>query len=213
MLELVNNTGKTHYDTTTHKFEQTPDDYMLTCYKHPDIEVIDYALLEKLIDYISDCQQYDKSKGFIQILKENNENMFEYFLKNKSDKYTEINSDVDATEFIHSYDKFKSIQQSGFYSGNIFDIFLTNEFGYRMNAETFGAWYAQQRLGCSYLTNKCINKDLLPFGIGIVTKFVTFDNVTYEFIIKISLIELESDTSKVTYVQDQSVIKVEILKY
>jgi hypothetical protein len=102
----------------------------------------------------------------------------------------------------------------GLYSGNDYfyywDYFLNCKFDEHFE---FGDFLGRSTLGCEYYTNGSILKELLPNGIGLVFKLITSNDITYEFIIKMSLVEIEEDSTRVTYDKDKSKITVDISSY
>jgi hypothetical protein len=79
------------------------------------------------------------------------------------------------------------------------------------NAETFREELAKMALGYEYLTGS-VSKSLFPHGIGL--KFViSTSDISYEYVIKMSLHELEDNTDRVTYDKDKSKLDISLRVY
>jgi hypothetical protein len=159
--------------------------------------------------YIEKCwEEFDK----------NNKNIFKEFLSKEID-YVVINKDKSYYEnynriFDLTIDQIKDIKHNGFYSGNdFFGLCTRNFFSYNYSNDTFGKFLIEQTLGCQYNQNGYINKELLPDGIGLIFKIETDDNIVFEFIIKMSLKELENDNSKITFDKEKSKININVNIY
>jgi hypothetical protein len=79
------------------------------------------------------------------------------------------------------------------------------------NAETFREHLAKMTLGCEFQTGS-ISKSIFPHGIGL--KFViSTSDISYEYVIKMSLHELEDDKERVTYDKDKSKLEISLRVY
>lgn len=107
----------------------------------------------------------------------------------------------------------KAIHCNGLHTGSDFNehwnIFLMFTFDENFD---FGDTLAKNTLGYQYFNNG-VPKDLLPEGIGLIFKIVTTENIVYQFIIKMSLVETEEDLNKLKYNKNKSKIIVDVSVY
>jgi len=157
-------------------------------------------------------------EGCWKEFKKTNTNIFKEFLTKEID-YVVVNKDKCYYEnynriFNLTIDQIKDIKHNGFYSGTDFFHNSTSIFfSYQYNIDTFGKFLIDQTLGCQYKQNGYIDKELLPDGIGLIFKIETTDNIVFEYIIKMSPIELENDNSKITFDKEKSKIKINVIIY
>jgi hypothetical protein len=148
----------------------------------------------------------------------NNTSIFKEFLT-KEINYVVVNKNKCYYEnynriFDLTIDQIKDIKHNGFYSSTDFFDFCTNNFfRYQYDIDTFEKFLIDQTLGYQYKQDGYINKELLPYGIGLIFKIETNDNIVFEFTIKMSLIELENDNSKITYDKEKSKININVNIY
>lgn len=190
--------------------------YILSCYQYPDIDLVDFSCAKKLMDFIKECQNYDRTKNITEDISKNPDNMFKFFIENKDILMNNLVICKDQSnhellsQFTQKCSQFKFATWYGLYTGNNFSHYLEFFARYKFNLDTFGTWLANNTLGHEYHSNKCIRKETLPNGVGMSVTFTTFDNISYEFTIKMYLIELENDNTKVTYSKEKSIVTVNI---
>lgn len=199
-------------------FVDCNDRLCLRCYDCTN--KIDYANLEEIklvVQFINECESYDNMKQMMKIFENNSNNIFKTFVleENNESITKKCHNNKNLANFLSlSSVDVKNIQCNGFYTNNNYQIHWTNFLKYKfVDMTSFCNFLAQNTLGFSYHINKCIKKNLLPNGIGLVFKFTTYDNTTYKFVILMSLIEIEGTEEYVTYSKEFSKIKIEISAY
>lgn len=102
---------------------------------------------------------------------------------------------------------------NGLYSNNNYINHYNNFLSFITNLPLFYEFLVKQTLGYEYLTEGSVKKELIPDGIGLKFIIKIKGNINYQFIIKMSLHELEDDNTRVTYVQGKSKLDIDILTY
>jgi hypothetical protein len=233
--EYFNNDLYSHYDIDFNKnaLHKNEHNYLLDVYKHSDnitsnnVESNNITLnniildssdeIEKVKKFIKYCSRRKYIESVFESFTKNNQNIFKKFL---SEEYDFVK--VDKNNLYHdNINKFfelntnqiKDMSCNGLYSGSDYFNHYCNFMKYEFDTDTFGDFLVRNTLGFEYHTNKCIPKQLLPNGIGLVFKITTVNDVVYQYAIKMSLVELDNDAEKVTYAKEKSKIEVDVTIY
>jgi len=176
-------------------------------------EIISYEEIKNIVDFLESCEKYTGMKDIIHLLKTNDKNIFKYCLENDiSNKNMKITKSDECKKFLDlNISDITKIECNGLYTGNKYcskwSTFLRYKFTDSLN---FGKWLAENTLGYQYVTQKFIDKTLLPNGIGLVFKLFTVDKTIYKFTIKMKLVDVVDDETKLTYDEDKCIVDIDV---
>ena len=176
-------------------------------------EIISYEEIKNIVDFLESCEKYIGMKDIIHLLKTNDKNIFKCCLENNvSHKNMQITKSDECKKFLDlNIPDVTKIECNGLYTGNKYDskwsTFLNYKFTDLLN---FSKWLAENTLGYQYARQKCIDKTLLPNGIGLVFKLFTVDKTIYTFTIKMNLVDVMYDETKLTYDEDKCIVDINV---
>ena len=194
------------------------DCIIVSCINCTDkITMINLEIGNKIIEFNKRCENYDE----IKLFKFKSNNIFKILLTNNNINNVEVIKENDFEDFkefdiknIEFYGLYTKINYF-YYLPNFLDINFTDTFNFR-------EWLSNFMLGYEYKKNGYILKSIFPDGICIVFKFY-FSSSSFnkekeeeeiiEFIIKMNLVELEDDITKVRYDNEKSKMVVNIKSY
>lgn len=137
--------------------------------------------VKEIDDFITYCQKYDLTLKAVENLFKYKNNVFIYHFKD-NESFSKINKE-----------NIKEFEIRGLYTNNDYTYHSYFYFGHEFD-ENFAKNFANSCCSGKFVNeNSYISKDILPNGIGIKMKLTTYENVTYELIIKIKLIEKEEN--------------------
>jgi hypothetical protein len=206
-----------NFDLT--KFVEDGDTLVHSCciYSESGVftDLVDMDEVTRIADYQKHCRHYNEFKECLLLFGQSI-NLFKGLVTEQSSENTTVISNLSETDVKY----FKNITSkqiydltcNGVYSGNDYMCHWRNFTTCVYDKETFGDFLAKNTLGCEYMAKNSIPKHLLPYGIGLNFKIRTSDNDIFEFTIKMSMIELEEDHNRITYVKGQSHINIKIEK-
>lgn len=191
------------------KFEETDKFYFLPKYSN---KLLISENVESEIDrFLEHCNHYKYVKDIAPIFVKMN-NFFKIFSTQNVDNIL-IERSGDLSMFSQlKVEQIKNIEHNGLYTNNNYInsmIYLINK---EFDINDFGFFLARNTLGHDYFSNGSVKKEDIPDGIGLITKFTTIDNSIYTFIIKMSLIEVDDNKERVTYVKEKSKIYISIIR-
>lgn len=176
-------------------------------------DLVDIDEVTRIADYQKHCRHYNEFKEY-SLSFDQPINLFKGLVTQQSSENTSIISNLSETDVKY----FKNITSkqicdltcNGIYSGNDYMCHWRNFTRRVYDKETFADFLASNTLGSEYHSKNSIPKHLLPDGVGLNFKVHTSDNNIFEFIIKMSMIELEEDNDRITYVKGKSHIDIQI---